>query len=231
MVWVCCGCATENLPLPASPKACRAKSRASITPRKSGGVWVGSDGGLSSYVDGKFQPIAGPHGHENIRVRAVLEDRQNALLGRHSGAGAFRIDKSGMSVFNHDNGLSGDTVLALFEDRSNRIWIGTNQGLDVFEDGHVTSMQSLLGGSRSAVHFVYEDLAGKLWVGTETQGLFVIDGGTTRNFAIADGLPSDYVIAIHEDDRGVMWVGMTEGLAVWHGGKVISLAESRRTSA
>ncbi len=197
----------------------------SITPRKSGGVWVGSDGGLSSYVDGKFQHIAGPHGHENISVRAVLEDRQNALWAGTEGAGVYRIDKSGMRVFNHDNGLSGDTVLALFEDRSNRIWIGTNQGLDLFEDGHVTSMQSLLGGSsRSPVRFVYEDLAGKLWVGTETQGLFVIDGGTTRHFAIADGLPSDYVIAIHEDDRGEMWVGTTEGLAVWRGGKVISLA-------
>ena len=92
------------------------------------------------------------------------------------GAGAYRIDQSGMSVFNRDNGLSGDTVLALFEDRSNRIWIGTNQGLDVIEDGHVTSMQSLLGSSgRSAVHLIYEDLAGKLWVATETQGLFVID--------------------------------------------------------
>jgi signal transduction histidine kinase/ligand-binding sensor domain-containing protein/CheY-like chemotaxis protein/HPt (histidine-containing phosphotransfer) domain-containing protein len=196
----------------------------SITPRKSGGVWVGSDGGLSSYVDGRFQHLAGPHGHENIRVRAVLEDRQNALWAGTQGAGAFRIDKSGMHVFNHDNGLSGDTVLALFEDRSNRIWIGTNQGLDVIEDGHVTSMQSLLGGSsRSAVHFVYEDLAGKLWVATETQGLFVIDRGNTSHFAIADGLPSDYVIAIHEDDRGEIWLGTTEGLALWRGGKVISL--------
>ena len=196
----------------------------SITPRKSGGVWVGSDGGLSSYVDGKFQHIAGPHGHENIRVRAVLEDRQNALWVGTAGAGAYRIDKGGMTVFNHESGLSGDTVLALFEDRSNRIWIGTNKGLDVIEDGHVTSMQSLLGSSRSPVRFVYEDLAGKFWVGTETQGLFVIDGATTSHFAVADGLPSDYVIAIHEDDRGEMWVGTTDGLAMWRGGKVISLA-------
>jgi signal transduction histidine kinase/ligand-binding sensor domain-containing protein/DNA-binding response OmpR family regulator len=200
------------------------KTAWSIAPRKSGGVWVGSDGGLSSYVDGKFQHIAGPHGHENIKVRAVLEDRQKALWAGTQGAGAYRIDKSGMSVFNHDNGLSGDTVLAIFEDRSNRIWIGTNQGLDVIEDGHVTSMQSLLGSSsRSPVRFVYEDLAGKLWVATETQGLFVIDGGTTSHFAIADGLPSDWVIAIHEDDRGEIWLGTTDGLAVWRGGKVISL--------
>jgi signal transduction histidine kinase/ligand-binding sensor domain-containing protein/DNA-binding response OmpR family regulator len=196
----------------------------SVTPRKSGGIWLGTDGGLSSYVDGKFQHIAGPHGHENIRVRAVLEDRQNALWAGTEGAGAYRIDKGGMRVFNHDSGLSGDTVLALFEDRSNRIWIGTNQGLDLIEDGHLTSMQSLLGtSSRSSVRFVYEDLAGKLWVATETQGLFVIDAGTTRHFAIADGLPSDWVISIHEDDRGEIWLGTTDGLAVWRGAKVISL--------
>jgi signal transduction histidine kinase/ligand-binding sensor domain-containing protein/DNA-binding response OmpR family regulator len=196
----------------------------SITPRKSGGVWVGSDGGLSSYVDGKFQHIAGLHGHENIRVRAVLEDRNNALWAGTVGAGVYRIDKSGMRVFNHDSGLSGDTVLALFEDRSNRIWIGTNQGLDIIEDGHVTSMQSLLGGSsRSAVHLIYEDLAGKLWVATETQGLFVIDGATTSHFAIADGLPSDWVTVVHEDARGEIWLGTTDGLAVWRGGKMISL--------
>jgi ligand-binding sensor domain-containing protein/signal transduction histidine kinase/CheY-like chemotaxis protein/HPt (histidine-containing phosphotransfer) domain-containing protein len=197
----------------------------SITPRKSGGVWVGSDGGLSSYVDGRFQHIAGPHGHENVRVRAVLEDRHNALWAGTEGAGVYRIDQRGISVFNHDSGLSGDNVMAIDEDRSNRIWIGTNQGLDVIEDGRVSSMQSLLGSSsRSAVHLIYEDRTGKLWVATETQGLFVIDGATTRHMAMADGLPSDWVIAIHEDDRGEIWLGTTDGLALWRDGKIVSLA-------
>jgi ligand-binding sensor domain-containing protein/signal transduction histidine kinase/DNA-binding response OmpR family regulator len=203
----------------------QAKVAWSITPRSSGGVWVGSDGGLSSYIDGRFQHIAGPQGHENIRVRSVLEDRENVLWAGTKGAGVYRIDQRGMSVFNHDNGLSGDTVLAINEDRSNRIWIGTNQGLDVIANGHVTSMQSLLGGSsRSAVQLIYEDRLGKLWVGTETQGLFVIDGATTRHLAVADGLPSDWVISIHEDSRGEIWLGTTDGLALWRGGKVVSLA-------
>jgi ligand-binding sensor domain-containing protein/signal transduction histidine kinase/CheY-like chemotaxis protein/HPt (histidine-containing phosphotransfer) domain-containing protein len=197
----------------------------SLTPRKSGGIWVGSDGGLSSYVDGKFQHFAGPQGHENIRVRAVLEDRQGALWAGTTGAGAFRIDPSGMSVFNHGNGLSGDSVLALFEDHSNKMWVGTNQGLDVIVDGHVTSMQSLLGSwSRSAVHLIYEDHTRKLWVATGTQGLFIIEAGIAHHFTMADGLPSDWVISIHEDDRGEMWLGTTDGLALWRDGKIISLA-------
>jgi ligand-binding sensor domain-containing protein/signal transduction histidine kinase/CheY-like chemotaxis protein/HPt (histidine-containing phosphotransfer) domain-containing protein len=197
-----------------------------ITPRKSGGLWVGSDGGLSSYIDGKFEHYAGPRGHENIRVRSLLEDQQGALWAGTHGAGVYRLDQQGMRVFNHDSGLSGDSVLALIQDRRGRIWIGTNQGLDMIEDGRIASMQSLLGNSpRSAVHLIYEDRAGRLWVGTETQGLYVIDGGAAHHLDVADGLPSDWVISIHEDDRGAVWLGTTDGLAVWADEKLTSLAK------
>ncbi len=106
------------------------------------------------------------------------------------------------------------------------IWVGSNQGLDLIDQGVVSSQQSLLPGSnRSAVHLIYEDIRDKLWVGTETRGLFVIGPDGTQHFGAADGLPSDYVIAIHEDERGTMWLGTTDGLAVWRGGKIISLAQ------
>ena len=67
-----------------------------VAPRSAGGVWVGSDGGLSSYADGRFQHIAGPHGHENVPVRAVLEDRRSSLWVGTEGAGAYRLDQHGM---------------------------------------------------------------------------------------------------------------------------------------
>jgi signal transduction histidine kinase/ligand-binding sensor domain-containing protein/CheY-like chemotaxis protein/HPt (histidine-containing phosphotransfer) domain-containing protein len=196
-----------------------------ITPRSDGGVWVGSDGGLSSYVNGRFQHFAGPPGHENTRVRSVLEERRGVLWVGTDGAGAYRLDQDGMTVFNRQSGLSGDTVTALIEDRQGRLWVGTNQGLDVIEHGIITSMQSVTGGP-AAVHLIHEDHAGRLWVGTETQGLFIIDGQHIRHLGIADGLPSDWVISIHEDERGVVWLGTTDGLALWRDGKLISLARS-----
>ena len=84
-------------------------------------------------------------------------------------------------------------------------------------------MQSLLGAGPVAVHLIHEDRAGNLWVATEAQGLFVIGRSETRHLGTADGLPSDWVIAIHEDERGVIWLGTTDGLAVWRDGKLISL--------
>src|SRR5258708_836863 len=172
-----------------------------IIPRRSGGVWVGSDGGLSSYVDGSFQHIAAPKGQDNIRVRAVVEDQARALwVGTH-GAGAYRIDQHGTTVFDQSHGLAGNFVSAMLEDRQGRMWIGSNQGLDLIDRGNVSSQQSLLPGSnRSAVRLIYEDLRGRLWVGTETSGLFVIGPDGTQHFGAADGLPSDWAIGIHEDE-------------------------------
>jgi signal transduction histidine kinase/ligand-binding sensor domain-containing protein/CheY-like chemotaxis protein/HPt (histidine-containing phosphotransfer) domain-containing protein len=196
-----------------------------ITPRRSGGVWVGSDGGLSSYVDGSFQHIAAPKGQNNIRVRAVVEDQAHALWVGTQGAGAYRIDQHGTTVFDQAHGLAGNSVSAMLEDRRGRIWVGSNQGLDLIDQGMVSSQQSLLpGANRSAVRLIHEDFRGKLWIGTETRGLFVIGPDGTQHFGAADGLPSDWVIAIHEDERGTIWLGTTDGLAVWRGGKMLSLA-------
>ncbi len=196
-----------------------------ITPRKSGGLWVGSDGGLSSYSNGRFQHVNGPPGHENIRVRAVIEETQDVLWVGTQGAGLYRLDPQGMTLWNQHNGLSGDSVMALIKDREGRIWIGTNQGLDVIEHGRIASMQSLLAGfGPTAVDFIYEDRAGKLWVATEARGLFIVDHHGTRHLGMADGLPSDWVLTIHEDERGVVWLGTTDGLAVWRDNKLISLA-------
>ena len=56
----CFACATVNSHRPASPRACDGNLTWTMAPRQRGGLWVGSDGGLSSYVDGRFQHIAGP---------------------------------------------------------------------------------------------------------------------------------------------------------------------------
>ena len=195
-----------------------------IAARSSGGLWVGSDGGLSIYQDGRFKHVAGPRGHDRVAVRAVLEDRRKALWVGTEGAGAYRLDQDGMTLFNRHNGLSGDIVKALVEDRQGRIWVGTNEGLDAIVGGKITSMQSLLGTSGpTSIHLIEEDRAGNLWVATQTQGLFLIDAHGTRHLGMADGLPSDWVIAIHEDDRGSVWLGTTDGLARWRDGKLISL--------
>ena len=196
-----------------------------IVPRRAGGVWVGSDGGLSSYDAGEFRHIDGPRGQQKTRVRSIVEDRGGSVWVGTEGAGLYRLDPGGsIRLFNVHNGLSGDSVTALLEDRAGRIWVGTNEGLDMIAHDTVVSMQSKLDASTLApVHLLYEDHAGNLWVATESNGLFVVGATATRHLTVADGLPSDWVISLHEDERGVVWLGTTNGLAVWRDNRVISL--------
>jgi ligand-binding sensor domain-containing protein/signal transduction histidine kinase/CheY-like chemotaxis protein/HPt (histidine-containing phosphotransfer) domain-containing protein len=211
---------------PASaPEGLQGDKTWTIAPRSGGGLWVGSEGGLSSYVEGRFQHIARPPGHENATVRTVLEDRHNVLWVGTKGAGAYRIDQRGVTSFNRHNGLSGDTVMALLEDRQGLMWVGTDQGLDVIDHGKIVSMQALLPGpGPTAVRLIHEDRSGKLWVATQARGVFVIGAGGTRHLGVADGLPGDWVLAIHEDERGLVWLGTANGLALWRNGRLQSLA-------
>jgi signal transduction histidine kinase/ligand-binding sensor domain-containing protein/CheY-like chemotaxis protein len=199
-----------------------------IAPRKSGGIWVGSNLGLGSYVAGRYQQIPGPRGHENIKVRSVVEDRQGALWVGTLGAGVFRLDQRGMKLFDRQSGLSGNSVTALMEDRLGRIWVGTEVGLDMIDQEKVSSMQSLLHTSEpTPIHLIHQDHAGNLWVATWSQGLFVIGENGTRHFSLAEGLPSDFVFGIDEDEKGDMWLGTSRGLALIRDGKLISLSQYR----
>jgi signal transduction histidine kinase/ligand-binding sensor domain-containing protein/DNA-binding response OmpR family regulator len=207
------------------PEGLQGDSPWSITPRKAGGVWVGANGGVSSYSNGHFQHVAGPPGHETVPARAVLEDDAQNLWVGTDGAGVYRLGPRGMQVFDRRNGLSGDSVMALMQDSAGRLWVGTSEGLDRIEHDHVTSVQSLLPETpRASVHLVYQDRSARIWVGTETQGLFVIDAEGTRHLSSRDGLPADWVISIYEDARGLIWLGTTDGLAIWNNGRITSLA-------
>jgi ligand-binding sensor domain-containing protein/signal transduction histidine kinase len=208
-----------------APEGLQSNVTWSIVPRARGGIWVGTDAGLISYVGNTFSHIAEPKGFENARVWALLEDRKGALWVGTNRAGVYRRDGGGVTVFNRQNGLSDNTVRAIAEDRQGRIWIGTALGLDRIDNGTVTSMQSLLHMSGTVpITLIHEDRTGKLWVATLNDGIFVIDRDTTGRLLLADGLPSDGVKAIYEDERGVIWIGTDSGLAVWRDGKLTSLA-------
>ncbi len=207
------------------PEGLRGNLTWSIAPRIGGGLWVGSDAGLSKYLDGSFEHISGPRGHENTRVRAVLQAHDGTVWAGTEGAGLFRLADGRQTTFDQGNGLSGAHVTAIEEDRQGRIWIGTNAGLDRIEAGKVASMASVVGATdATGIGLIHEDRAGNMWIGTEGHGLFLFDGVRTRKLGLAEGLPSNWVVALYEDERGVIWLGTTDGLAVWRDGKIISLA-------
>ena len=67
------------------------------------------------------------------------------------------------------------------------------------------------------------DRDGKVWAGTWGGGLAVYDGNAWKNYSSVDGLPGNHIFALHQDAKGVMWIGTSKGLSRWDAGKFVNI--------
>ena len=85
----------------------------------------------------RFQRVGSETGPPPEVITAMLQDRVGFVwIG--SREGLMRYDGETFVIYRHDPGdpgsISGNTVRAMFEDRSGRLWFGTNTaGLNRFD--------------------------------------------------------------------------------------------------
>jgi signal transduction histidine kinase len=126
-------------------------------------------------------------------------------------------------VFTQTDGLSGNNVEALFEDREGNVWVGTNEGLDRFRELAVTSLATQLGTPTDLTSSVLRARDGEtVWIGTP-DGLRRWAGGRTTVYRTRDGIPDNRVGTIFEDSAGRILVTTVGGMAVFDRGKFAPL--------
>jgi two-component system, sensor histidine kinase ChiS len=199
-----------------------------------GNLWVGAfDGGLN-----RFEPDTGTFGRylpdatrsnalSNPHVWNLLEDRQGQLWAATFGGGLERYvpEEDGFAHHRHvpedPQSFLNDIVLSLLEDRAGYLWAGTSTGLTRRDPatGRWQRWPDTTGPvealSRYWIYDLLEDREGAIWASTEGAGLWRLDPRTGRvdGLRMADGLPSDVIRAILEDDDGMLWVASNNGLA------------------
>ena len=105
-----------------------------------GSLWVGIAAagpglGLGKLSDGVLRPFVTPDfdGSE-VSVYDMIVDRDGSLWVASLGKGIFRIRGDVVEHYGRTDGLSSDTVAALFEDREGIVWAATTNGIDSFRD-------------------------------------------------------------------------------------------------
>ncbi len=187
---------------------------------RQGFMWFGTREGLNKYNGYGFtvykadpnDPAALSDGY----ITAALQTQNSDIwLGTYYG-GLNRFDPD-QNQFEHF--LSGARVSALLEDSSGRLWVGSQDGLYVFDsqDEHFSLFQAdpnepdSLGDT--PVQTLFEDAQGRLWVGTAS-GLAQIDAkkGTFERFLQDDYSDNCDVRSIIGDGNDSLWIGTAGGL-------------------
>lgn len=112
--------------------------------------------------------------------------------------------------------LEGLNVRSVLRDSKGRVWCGFwGRGVAVHHPDH--GWQYHLDEERSAVLIMTEDLAGNVWVGTSSGGLYRFDGEKWRRYFEDGGTVS----LLFCDRKGRVWVSSQKlgGLRCWRDGE------------
>lgn len=155
---------------------------------------------------------------------AFLKDR-DGFIWMGSTGGLFRYDGHDLKLFKAgSNGLSGNWVMAIVEDKEGVLWIGTaSAGMTRYDKGtneftHFKhSPNDLNGLSNNSIPYSNQSLcvdrAGILWVSTQGGGLNRYDktSQTFRHFRHdpknSNSISSNKATAVIEDREGMLWIG------------------------
>jgi ligand-binding sensor domain-containing protein/two-component sensor histidine kinase len=195
---------TKRYKLPGAFSQSRVKS---IYQTRDGTIWVGTVGGLNRLVGNQFQPLSGITG----TVRTLMQATDGTLWIGTIGHGLFTY-KDGSLVRMSGNGLlPSKTVLSIFEDAEQQIWIGTQDGLVRLSKTPV-SVTPLPGGSDPDYETISYDPDGTIWA--VASRVYAIRDGIARPYKFA-GMPNLPIRNVFRDRAGTLWIG-TDGSGAYH---------------
>ena len=196
-----------------------------------GSLWVGIAAagpglGLGQLSDGVFRPFVTPKfDGSKVSVYDMIVDSDGSLWVASLGKGIFRIRGDLVEHYGRTEGLSSDTVGALFEDREGIIWAATTNGVDSFRDPRIVTFSAVEGLGNDAVTGVLASRDGTIWI-ANSGSLDHIVNGSVSSIRAGNGLPGHQVASMIEDHAGNMWVGVDDGLYLFKSGRFRRLPET-----
>jgi signal transduction histidine kinase/ligand-binding sensor domain-containing protein len=202
---------------------------AALAAGAAGSVWVAMDGvgaglGVSHFSNGSFTSYVVP-GFDGATVRAVtlfLDRHQTLWVGTES-QGLFHIHDGHADHYGAAQGLTGERVNSIYEDREGNLWITTDRGVDLFRDIPVvgfSSTEGLSGGSDVSAVIARKD--NSLWVGVKG-ALALMSPDSVSLTTMADGRPIQDVYALFEDHADQVWLGINTTVMVYQLGRFYAI--------
>jgi PAS domain S-box-containing protein len=210
-----------------------------------GALLIPLPGRLARFGGGKLetqQPYPAPA--RNVSGGILLRDHDGGVWIGTGATGVVHLHQGRADVFSQADGLSGDIVTALFEDREGNVWVATLGGLDRFRNYAVLTYSQHEGlGTFPAWGSVAAGRDGSVWMGTN-DGLRMWNHGEVTIYGRGDdhksqsttiwlsvryvadrGLPDHVPVEVFADNAGRILVSTPHAFGYMENGRFVPIRD------
>lgn len=210
-----------------------------------GTIWTGTDRGLYQWTDADWARYSvvtqDTWDNDSPSTRSITQDELGRIwFGGKDGLGVLIDGRYSICSFSKSERIPSGPIHCVYRDRQGRIWCGDDRGAFYFDPRFVDFESDdpeegvgVIGLSEtfaipfpivdgeSRVNCILEDLAGDIWLGTQSAGVlrYHQPSKPADIFDHNHGLPKAPVVALSEGG-GRIWVGMGSSLGAINGNTV-----------
>ena len=181
-------------------------------PDPDGSIWYGGDE-LRHWQGTTHVPVGPPpDGRFPSSVLSILRHTGGGLWAGTLASGLYREHDGVWTHVTRADGLPGDRVIAIVEDRHGAVWVGTDGGAAIIDGDEITALTPDDGAPRGRVRAILAASDGAVWLGSYGGGLARWRDGQLLRVHDPLRLIDPTVSRMIEHPQGTIWIGGNRGV-------------------
>ncbi|MBW3545907.1 MAG: hypothetical protein KY428_09980, partial [Bacteroidetes bacterium] len=196
---------------------------------KKGCLWIGTRNGLFVRRKEKPNEVKIVDELSGVFILSLFVDSKNNVWIGTNGRGVYRYNGRRYEQFTTQHGLSSDVLFDISEDEEGNIWVGSNDGLNVYRNNAWHNINEKQGLFVNTIFQILPDAQDNIWL-TTNRGVFMVERqalldvldqkqkvvNTFKQFTTSSGMRSNEITSVSRSCRtsdGTLWFSTLNGVS------------------
>jgi energy-coupling factor transport system substrate-specific component len=190
-------------------------------------LYLGTDSGLEIVDLATYRPVTNELTEllDDVRIRCVKNDKNNRIwLCTHGDTGlvCYNPTDGEIKIYNEENGLDTNRVRAVMQCPNGDMAAATGNGLFIISGEKVVDHFGQESGMSSVEVLSAEATPdGLIYMGSDGDGIYVVNDKRISRLGIEDGLTSEVVLRVKWDEqREMLWIITSNSIEYMQNGEI-----------